>query len=107
MSRGKHNKRIQIQEEQEIRNPNTKLIESTWVTIYTCWAFLPQTASLYKIFQASAAHLENTIWFEIRYKEGLRPGMRVFFNDQSYEIQNVNLDYQRKEVTLLQCKEVI
>src|SRR4051812_17156480 len=107
MSRGKYNKRIQIQEEQSVRNPVTKLIETTLVTVYECWAHLPQTASLYKIFQASVAHLEHAIWFEIRYKEGLKPGMYVIFNNQTYEIEDTKMDYQRKEFTLLQCKEVI
>lgn len=107
MSRGKYNKRIQIQEEQSVRNPDTKLMETTLVTVYECWAHIPQTASLYKLFQASVAHLEHAIWFEIRYKEGFKPGMMVLFNNQSYEIEDIKLDFQRKEFALLQCKEVV
>lgn len=107
MSKGKYNKRIEIQEEQEAQNPDTKISESTWVTFYSCWAHLPQTASIYKIFQASVAHLEHAIWFELRYKEGLKPGMKVLFAGRSYVIEDVKLDYQRKEFTVLQCKEVI
>lgn len=107
MSKGKYNKRIQIQEEQSVRNHVTKLFENIPVTIHECWAHLPQTASLYKIYQASVAHLEHAIWFEIRYKEGLKPGMSIVFNNQTYEIEDTKMDHQRKEFTLIQCKEVV
>lgn len=90
-----------------MRNPVTKLYENVLVTIHECWAYIPETASIYKRYQAAVAHLEHASWFEIRYKEGIKPGMKVIYKNFSYEIEDIKLDLQRKEFTLLQCKEVV
>lgn len=105
--RGKYNNRIKIEEETSVRDPETKLNVKTWVTIHQCWSYIPQTSNIKSLYQAAVAHLEHAMWFEIRYKDGLIPGMRVVFKEKSYVIEDVKMDHQRKEFTLLQCKEVV
>nr|WP_309101809.1 phage head closure protein [Fredinandcohnia onubensis] len=107
MIKGKYSKRIQVKKVELMRDPNTKLMVEREKTVYECWAYLPQTSSIKSLYQAAVAHLEHAIWFEIRYKEGLEPGMRVTYKNFSYEIEDIKLDFQRKEFTLLQCKEVV
>lgn len=98
-------RRIEIQEKQMVRNPYTKLMEEQWVTIYTCWAQIEKPYGR-KYFDAVVAHLEYAIFFHIRYKDGIKPGMRVHFNNTDYDIEQVNPDLQYKRMITLQCKEV-
>lgn len=106
MNPGKLRHRIQIKEKQIVRDPVTKLQKETLVTFHECWAEIEQPKGR-KFFEAAVAHLEYAIFFNIRYKEGIKPGMVVCLNEKTYEIEEVKQDLQYKRWTTLQCREVV
>lgn len=106
MNPGRLKHRIEIQEKKTIKDPVTKLPTETFVTVYSCWAEIEQPKGR-KFFEAAVAHLEYAIFFNIRYKEGIKPGMVVCLNEKKYEIEEVKQDLQYKRWTTLQCREVI
>jgi len=106
MNPGRLRNKIKIQEKQMVRDPETKLMEKKLVTIHNCWAEIEQMTGR-KFFNAAVAHKEYAIFFHIRYKEGLKPGMIVSFNGREFEIEEVKPDLQYKRMTTLQCKEVV
>ena len=97
---------IKIQEKQTIKDPVTKLPKEEFVTIHECWAEIEQPTGR-KFFEAAVAHLEYAVFFNIRFKEDIKPGMVVSFKERTYEIEQVKLDLQSKRWTTLQCKEVV
>lgn len=106
MNPGRLKNRIEIQEETTVRNPVTKLNEKVWAAFHKCWAEIDQPTGR-NFYQAAVAHLEYVIWFNIRYKDGIKPGMRILFGASVYEIEQIKPDLQSKKSTSLQCKEVI
>lgn len=106
MNPGRLKHRIEIQEKKTVKDPVTKLPKETLVTIHECWAEIEQPTGR-KFFEAAVAHLEYAVFFNIRYKEGIKPGMVVSFKEKTYEIEQVKPDLQFKRWTTLQCKEVV
>jgi SPP1 family predicted phage head-tail adaptor len=106
MNPGLFRHRIQIKDKQTVRDPVTKLQKETLVTFHECWAAINQPKGK-RFFEAAVAHLEYAIFFQIRYKEGIKPGMIVTYNGRNFEIAQVSYDLQDKKFVTLQCKEVI
>lgn len=106
MNQGKLKNPILIKEKKTTKDPVTKLPKEEWVDFCKCWAEIEQPKGR-SFYQAAVAHLEYVTWFHIRYKKGIKPGMRVLFHERSYEIEEVKQDLQNKQYTTLQCKEVI
>lgn len=98
--------RIEIGENKTIRNAVTKMNVEQWIPFHTCWAekYEPIGRSYY---QAAAAHLEYVVWFNIRPKAGIKPGMQVRYKDRTYDIEQVKEQTRKKNIVSLQCKEVI
>jgi SPP1 family predicted phage head-tail adaptor len=106
MRAGKLRARIKIQDKQTIKDPITKINTVKPVTVYECWAEIQQPIGR-KFYEAAVAHLESSVFFNIRYKDGIKPGMLVVYGDKTYEIEQVRQDLQYKSFTSLQCKEVM
>ena len=106
MNPGKLKHRIKIQQKQTIKDPITKLPKEVLVTVHECWAAIDQPKGR-RFFEAAVAHLEYAVFFQIRYKEGIKPGMIVTYDGRNYEIEQVSYDFQDKRWVTLQCKEVV
>jgi SPP1 family predicted phage head-tail adaptor len=106
MNPGKLKHRIKIQDKQIIKDPVTKLTKEQLVTIYECWASIDQPRGR-RFFEAAVAHLEYSVFFQIRYKEDIKPGMYVNYSGRNFLIEKVSHDLQDKKWTTLQCTEVI
>src|SRR5690625_134850 len=106
MNPGRLRNRIEIQEKQTIRDPDTKLPIEKWVALHKCWAQIYQPRGR-NFYQAAVAHKEYITWFNIRDRDGIEPGMRVLFKNRRYEVEQVNPDFQHQKTMALQCREVV
>ncbi|WP_054948975.1 phage head closure protein [Numidum massiliense] len=106
MNPGRLKNRIEIQHKTAVRDPDTKITKQKWQTIHKCWAEIEQPTGN-RFYQAAVAHLEYATWFKIRQKDGIKPGMRVVYQDHKYLIEHVKYDLQHKRFVSLQCKEVV
>lgn len=98
--------RIEIGDTITVRNPETKLNEEQWSSLHECWAekYEPTGRSFY---QAAVARMEYVVWFNIRPKDGIKPGMKVRYKERVYDIEQVKESNRQRNLTSLQCKEVI
>ncbi|KMM55444.1 hypothetical protein ACH95_19110 [Bacillus glycinifermentans] len=100
---GKLRHRISIEERIAGQNEKTMKPEFKWVLFARPWAELMQPRGRW-IIQAAAEHQENTVWFRIRYREGVEPGvMRVVFKGKLYKIEQTIPDLQDQVLLTLQC----
>ncbi|MBI0440912.1 phage head closure protein [Bacillus velezensis] len=99
---GKLKNRIRIEKRITGQNEETMKPEHKWVSFAKPWAEIMQPRGRW-IIQAAAEHQETTVWFRIRYRKGIEPGMRVVFNDEEFKIEQTIPDLQDRTLLTLQC----
>lgn len=106
MNPSKLSRRITIQEKQTVRDEEGTAI-TKWVDLITIWATRKPLRGR-EFFEAAAIQYENTIRYEIRYREGLKEGMRVVEKGRTYSIYAVLDDvYGDRTLSHLMTQEVI
>ncbi|MDV2683805.1 head-tail adaptor protein [Alkalihalophilus lindianensis] len=106
MNPSKYRNRIAIGSFENFRNPVTKIVQKKFSTFYECWSAVVEPTN-WQSFKVAVERAEARIFFEIRYVEGIKPGMLVSFKDKHFEIEEVKPDFQYKRETVLQCKGVV
>lgn len=106
MNPGKLRHRITIQEYIKTRNEYNEIIED-WRDFAKVWASV-EPISGKEYWAKHQVQAEITHRIRIRYREGIKPTMRVLFNkNRVFEIESV-INWQEKNIDLqLMCKEVI
>ncbi|MGG4200778.1 phage head closure protein [Peribacillus frigoritolerans] len=97
--------RVEIGQNKSIKNPETKLNEMVWVPFHSCWAERYEPAGR-ALFEAAVSHLENEVFFNIRPKDGITPGMLLKYKGEEYKIGPVRYGTRKKNLTSLQCRRV-
>lgn len=97
---------IEIQDEQNVKDPVTKISRKEWVTIRKCRAQFSQPRGR-NYYRAAVAHKEYITWFNVRHTDGIESGMRVLYKKRQYVIEQVNPDEQNRKNMALQCREVV
>ena len=78
----------------------------TWQDICTVWAAV-EPLSGREFWAAQQVQAEVTTRIRIRYRQGIRPEMRVLYDGRTYDIQTV-IDPEERHVELqLMCREVV
>ncbi|WP_193063466.1 phage head closure protein [Oceanobacillus oncorhynchi] len=102
---GKLDKRIEIGDVEEIRQPNGRYIEE-FVPYHKCWARVHPLSGNEK-FAAQQIQSELTHRVEIRYYPGIVPQQKVKYNNRIFDIESViDIDEQHREMHL-NCLEVV
>ena len=78
----------------------------TWRTVATVWAEVrPLSGREYFSAQQVQSEVTTQIW--LRYRDGIKPSMKVKFANREFEILSV-LNTQERDVSLqLMCKETV
>lgn len=88
---GKIRHKVELQENQQIQNPVTGAMISTWVTIARLWAeIVPQSAR--EFMAASAEQSEVRGRMVIRYRQNIDHSMRIVHRGMYYAIHGVMPD---------------
>ena len=77
LSAGRLRHRIDIQEQQQVQDPNTGQLIVSWVNV---WANVPaavEPLSVREFIAAKGVQSEVSVRVVIRYREGLNPSMRI------------------------------
>jgi len=92
MNIGKLRQRITIQrksrDEDDSGYPIPKPDTEEWEDVATVWAAREPLRGR-EFFAAAAVQYEKTVRFRIRYRKGIKPGMRVLCDGVAYEIYAV------------------
>lgn len=98
--------RITIQEERDGGKNRFNEQIKTWEDIATVWASI-EPISGREYWAGQQVQSEITHRIRIRYRPGIKPAMRVLYQNRLFEIESV-IDYQeRHEFLQLMCKEVV
>src|SRR5581483_7480437 len=95
--------RIVIQYDDLARNGAE--ITKTPKTLVSVWAYI-ESLSGREYIQAQQVNSEVTHRISIRYRPEAKPSMRVLFGNRRFQIVTVLHDEQKRDATLLMCKEV-
>lgn len=102
---GKLNKRIIIQTYTEAANTYGESVR-TWVDVGTRWASV-EPLTMREFINAKQLSSQIDIRFVTRYLSGIKPKMRVVYNNENYNIESViNIDNKNRELQLL-CSRTI
>ncbi|WP_158738629.1 phage head closure protein [Alteribacillus sp. YIM 98480] len=102
---GKLRQRILIQNEESVRQPGGTY-ETEWVTFLESWARVVPLSGTER-YQAQQVQSKLSHRVEMRYREGVKPQMRVKYGDRIFEIEAVlNLNEMNREIHLM-CSEVV
>jgi SPP1 family predicted phage head-tail adaptor len=99
---------IQIQAKSVTRNSLGEEIV-TWTTVHTCWAAI-EPLSGQELLRAQAESAEMDVRIVIRWREGIKPEMRVIWAEQgghTYNIRAVVNARTAQRDTQLMCQEFI
>lgn len=78
----------------------------TWADIATIWSSIEPVRGR-EYFQAASVNAENTIRFRIRYRQGIRPSMRLIYSGRIFDIKSViDVNERHREIELM-CQEVV
>jgi SPP1 family predicted phage head-tail adaptor len=105
MDAGKLDKKVLIQVKTEGQDtfgePNT-----TWATTATTYANInPLVGKEFFSAQQNESQISHDV--TIRYRRGVKPKMRISYNDRVFEIHTV-IDFEEKrEWLFLKCREVV
>lgn len=97
--------RITLQKLEMVQNAYGEMTE-TWTDVSTVWASV-NPISAREFFQAETVNSEITHKILIRYRENVKPSMRVKFKDRIFFIQSVINFNEKNEALQLMCKELV
>src|SRR5690625_2095255 len=102
---GKLKQRITIQKEERVRQPS-RSYETEWVPFLDSWArIVPLSGTERYTAQQVQSELSHRV--EMRYREGIKPQMRVRYGERSFDTEAVlNLEEADRELHLM-CSEVV
>lgn len=105
MSPGEMKDRITFQTKNTPSGAVVDLSDDNYVDYKSTWAKV-EYASVKEMFKSDADNIVNTLKFIIRYRTDIKNDMRVFFDDDSYEIKGIR-PLDRKKMYLLIVGELV
>ena len=98
--------RIVISEYKEVGRDEYNMPILEWAEFAIVWASI-EPISGREYWASSQVQAELTHRIRIRYIDGLRPTMKVFYNDREFEIESI-INWQERNIDLqLMCKEKV
>lgn len=76
-----------------------------WIEVATVWAEVRDLAGR-KFYEAAAAQSQVTTEIRMRYREGVKPNMRVRSKGREWSIRAVQRPENRRTELLLMCEEL-
>ena len=80
--------------------------QEEWNEVDTVWASINPIAGR-EFFAAETVNSEITHKIRIRYRNDIKPDMRVFYNGRAFRITTVINEFERNKMLQLMCKELI
>lgn len=102
---GKLRQRITIQQLSKSRD-TYGATKKGWTSFATCWAAV-EPLSGKEFWNAQQIAAEITTRVRIRYREGVKPTMRILFGSRILEIKGITNPEERKKELQILCSEKV
>jgi len=105
MNAGKLRHRVTIQKLEEV-DDGYGGVTSTWKDMATVWSSVEPLKGR-ELYAAQQVKAELTHRIRIRYMSGIKPEMRIVFDNRSFDIEAIIDPEERHESLELLCSEVV
>ncbi|MBN2909153.1 phage head closure protein [Polycladomyces sp. WAk] len=96
--------RVTLQKKNVIKD-SEGLVTETWIDVATVWAAVEPLRGR-EYFEAAVVNAENIVRIRMRYRDGVKPDMRVIYSGRIFNITSViDIDERHREMHLM-CREV-
>ncbi|EZP75007.1 phage head-tail adaptor [Parageobacillus genomosp. 1] len=96
--------RLHFQEKKTVKDDEGNSV-TQWNTVFTVWGSVEGLRGR-EYLAAGALSSEATYRIRIRYRKGVRPSMRILYEERVFEIESViDINEEHKEIEIM-CKEI-